>query len=122
MMLNRPDTTPDRFSGLRSVCSGEPSDISCGVRSYVKLPGLKVAAGNVVHVCDALLEPNHGHPTYPTKLFLERKLQPAPGKTALNWNIQIEVEDQTWYGWSWTGVPSNQPLISIISAHLEAFA
>jgi len=105
---------------LQRLCNGTPRRIQEGGRDYILLPGLRFAGASGSRACDALLETNHRNGTYPTRLYLAAKLQPLTKQTP-NWHDETFVEARMWYSCSWKDVTREQPLVAIVTAHMEAF-
>lgn len=92
-----------------------------GVLDLVFIPKLPIAIGETVRHVDALLCPQE-HSGYRTRLFLADPILERPvinGKNA-NWSSHALL-GRNWHSWSWQGVESNQPLLSMLVSHLAAF-
>lgn len=105
-----------QLAPVRLICEGPVMWMEEGGRRYIHIVGLKFMAKGKELVMDALLCPNYPNAGYPTKLYLTKNLG-----LGLNWNETAFILGRTWFTWSWARVPSNQPLISILADHLEAF-
>jgi hypothetical protein len=115
-----PDTNTQScdLDPIRALCDGEVNRHMEGNRNYIHMRKLNLLVGNVAQTQDGLLCLNHGNPTYPTKLYLDRRIDTP---TALNWNETAYILARTWHSWSWRDVQPGQLPIAILAAHLKAF-
>jgi hypothetical protein len=92
----------------------DAEELSEAGTTYILLPKLKVATGDIVKVLDALLCPMQ-HNGYSTRLFLS---EPITNRGA-NWT-QWQIFGRTWHTWSWNNVPANISLPQMVLEHLQA--
>ncbi|KWH30641.1 hypothetical protein [Burkholderia stagnalis] len=111
---------PARVAALQAIYP-DAKVLVDGTKEFVILPALHVDVGEREYVLDALLLPSGGPGGYPTRLYLAQQIadrqmiRGMPG----NWTCE-SIAGRTWYTWSWTGVPSNLPLMDMLLAHLRA--
>jgi hypothetical protein len=105
---------PD-LARIAELCEGEVSYRSDGWRQLILMKGLRFLAAGIAQKMDALLCLNHNNPTYPTKLYLEKKLS-----SGLNWNEDAQILTRNWFSYSWKDVPSSMSPFDILTAHLAA--
>ncbi len=91
-----------------------------GPYELIHFPKLAIQVGGEELKLEALLCPQ-AHKGYVTRLFLSQSLRSFPSvraKTA-NWTSEPFLGRQ-WHTWSWQGVSADQPLLSMLAAHLRA--
>lgn len=106
----------ERLIPIARLCDGEPSYRTEGWRQLIYMPGLRFYAGGGQHKMGAVLCLNHDNPTYPTKLYLETKVEGA----GVNWHETAYLLGRQWHTFSWRDVSRDQSHVEILAAHLVA--
>jgi hypothetical protein len=101
---------------IAALCNGKVERRSEGDRRYILMEGLRFYVAGEPRVSDALLCLNYPNASYPTRLFFPDKLGHG-----LNWNSTEYILAGHWESWSWKDVPTDQPAVEILAAHLGAF-
>ena len=102
---------------VKRFSSDASSFTESGLR-YVHLPGLALPRGCTPLKADALLCVD-GRDGYPTRLFFAERI--ATTARSLNWHMTVTVAGTLWHAFSWTGVPSGEP-VAVLLGHLNALA
>lgn len=118
MIEDRRATRELQLVALRGLCQSARL-VSEQDALYVHLSDLKFLCNEQEHTCDALLSPYEvaALAGYTSRLLFKE----MPPKGGLNWTV-VTALGQQWHTWSWQGIPSEWPLIEILSNHLKALA
>lgn len=96
---------------LKKLCAG--AELWSEGGHLVFLPDLKLESGGAKHKLDALLSPGP-RDGYDNRLYFSARL-PVPR----NWSAYA-LKARSWHAFSWRGVQSGQPWLTILLEHLEA--
>jgi hypothetical protein len=107
------DSADDGLRAISELCDGGACFKAEGWRKLIYMKGLRFRVGSKQFVMDAILCLNHDNPTYPTKLYLAENVGGG-----VNWNESAYLLGRNWPTFSWRDVPSSQPYIDILAAHL----
>jgi hypothetical protein len=98
---------------LSRLCTGVEVHAE-GSYTFILLRELQFQHGGETLKMNVLICPQ-SHDGYPTRIFLERKLE-ANGTA--NWKVYTFL-GQNWHSWSWNNVPQEQRLAQILADHLS---
>jgi hypothetical protein len=104
------------IGALKTFSSEASTFTEAGLR-YIHLPKFGLPSGCTPSEVDALLcmDARDG---YPTRLFFSERI--ATAVRTLNWHMTVTVAGTLWHAFSWTGVPSSDP-VEVLLGHLNAF-
>jgi hypothetical protein len=111
------DFPQEQIDELKPYCDKLRAFTECGV-TFLLLEGLRLPAGCMPSVCDALLcpMPKDG---YPSRLYFSELIK---GLYTRNWNkTDARIGERNWVAFSWMVNLAEPTIAQLLVAHLTGF-